>query len=138
MPIDSDQRHSPRVLFFDGVCGLCNRLVDHLLRADRNGVLRFAPLQGSTAKELLPADQITHMQTLIYQRHGKMLQRSDAALQALIDLGGWRRAYRALFLIPRFVRDAVYDLIARNRYRLFGKRDACRIPTAAERERFLP
>ena len=78
------------------------------------------------------------MESVVYLRDGVVIQRSDAALWILIDLGGWRALYRALFIVPRFVRDGVYAWIARNRYRWFGKREACRLPTSEERLRFLP
>ena len=126
-----------RIVFFDGVCGLCNRFVDRLLRVDPKGLLRFAPLQGSTAHERLPAGMADAMESIVYLRDGVVLQRSDAALRILVDLGGWRVLYRALFIVPRFLRDAVYAWIARNRYRWFGKRDACRLPTPEERARFM-
>lgn len=126
-----------RIVFFDGVCGLCNSFVDRLLRVDRKGRLRFAPLQGSTARERLPAGMADAMESVVYLRDGVVIQRSDAALWILIDLGGWRALYRALFIVPRFVRDGVYAWIARNRYRWFGKREACRLPTSEERLRFL-
>lgn len=126
------------IIFFDGVCGLCNRFIDRLLRIDKSARFRYAPLQGTTAQEMLPAGMANALQSVIYLRHGKMLQRSDAALRILIDLGGWRRIYGVLYLLPRGLRDVVYRWIASNRYRWFGKRDTCRMPTQAERDRFLP
>lgn len=127
-----------RIVFFDGVCGLCNRFVDRLLRLDRNAMLRFSPLQGDTARVRLPDGMGSSLDTVVYLRGDKLIQRSDAALWILIDLGGWCHVYRALFIVPRFVRDAVYAWVARNRYRWFGKRDTCRLPTPEERPRFLP
>lgn len=129
---------SERIVLFDGVCGLCNRFVDRLLNVDRKGELRFAPLQGSTAQERLPAGMADAMESVVYLRDNVVIQRSDAALWIVIDLGGWRAMYRALFIFPRPVRDGVYAWIARNRYRWFGKRDTCRLPTPEERPRFLP
>ncbi len=126
-----------RIVFFDGVCGLCNRFVDRLLRVDRKRVLRFAPLQGRTAQERLPAGMADALESVVYLRDGAVIQRSDAALWILIDLGGWRVMYRGFFIVPRFVRDAVYDWIARNRYRWFRKYETCRLPTPEERARFL-
>ncbi|MBK8499719.1 MAG: DUF393 domain-containing protein [Flavobacteriales bacterium] len=128
---------SERIVFFDGVCGLCNHFVDRLLRMDRARSLHFAPLQGSTAQERLPAGMADAMESVVYLRDGVVLQRSDAALQILIDLGGWRVLHRGWFIFPRTFRDFVYDWIARNRYRWFGKHETCRIPTPAERSRFL-
>jgi predicted DCC family thiol-disulfide oxidoreductase YuxK len=127
-----------RIIFFDGVCGLCNRFVDRLLRIDRRGVFRFAPLQGSTAHDRLPAGLADALSSVVYLREGIVLTRSTAALRILIDLGGWRTLNRAWFIFPRSVRDAVYDWIARNRYRWFGKRETCRVPTQTERASFLP
>ena len=126
-----------RIVFFDGVCGLCNRFVDRLLRVGRKRVLRFAPLQGRTAQERLPAGMADALESVVYLRDGAVIQRSDAALWILIDLGGWRVMYRGFFIVPRFVRDAVYDWIARNRYRWFHKYETCRLPTPEERARFL-
>ena len=119
-------------------CGLCNRFVDRLLRLDHNARFRFAPLQGSTARELLPSGMADALNTVVYLRDGIVLVRSEAALRILIDLGGWRAVYRVFFIVPRFLRDAVYDWISRHRYGWFGKHDACRIPTPEERDRFLP
>ena len=127
-----------RIIFFDGVCGLCNRFVDRLLAADARGAFRFAALQGTTAKQLLPDGMAAALESVVYLRDGVILQRSDAALRALIDLGGWRKGYSLLLIVPRFIRDAVYAWVARNRYKWFGKHDTCRLPTPEERERFLP
>ena len=127
-----------RIIFFDGVCGLCNRFVDHLLHADRSGRFMFAPLQGVTAKLKLPSGLADALNSVVYLREGSVLQRSDAALRILIDLGGWRRVHRIWFVFPRALRDAVYDWVARNRYKWFRKRAACRVPTPKERSRFMP
>lgn len=132
------QVSAERIIFFDGVCGLCNRFVDRLLRIDRRKQLRFAPLQGYTAMQRLPIGIADAMRSVIYLRDGEILQRSDAALLILIDLGGWRKVYGVFLIVPRFLRDGVYDWVARNRYRWFGKRDACRLPAPEERTRFLP
>ncbi len=127
-----------RIIFFDGVCGLCNRFVDGLLRADRKQQFRFAPLQGSTAQALLPPGMADALESVVYLRNGMVLQRSDAALRIMMDLGGWRVLYGSFFVVPRVVRNAVYNWIARHRYRWFGKHDTCRLPTLEERARFLP
>ncbi|MBK7946249.1 MAG: DUF393 domain-containing protein [Flavobacteriales bacterium] len=127
-----------RIIFFDGVCGLCNRFVDRLLAADTRGSFRFATLQGTTANQLLPDGMAAALESVVYIRDGVILQRSDAALRALIDLGGWRKGYGLLLIVPRFTRDAVYAWVASNRYKWFGKHDTCRLPTPEERERFLP
>jgi predicted DCC family thiol-disulfide oxidoreductase YuxK len=128
----------PAILYFDGLCGLCNRLVDWLVRRDRTGQLRFAPLQGTTAAARLPAGWAEDLATVVLERDGRLSGRSTAALEAVALLGGPWRAVSLLKAVPRPLRDAIYDGIARRRYAWFGRREACRVPSAAERHRFLP
>ena len=135
---------SRNLVLYDGVCGLCNRLVRFLLAIDRRNVLCFAPLQGPTAARLaerhaLPAE----LRSVVYVRnfglkHERTYLRSDAILRALGDVGGlW--ALCAIFrLVPRFLSDAVYDVVARHRYRWFGRYDECPLPSPQQRARFLP
>ena len=129
-----------RVLFFDGVCGLCNRVVDYLIRQDKERYLKFAPLQGRSAHQFLPPEFLNQPDyaTVVLWDEGKIFLRSEAALRALIYCGGiWTVLGRLGLFVPRFLRDGVYNLVARNRYQIFGKRDSCRIPTAQERSYFL-
>lgn len=127
------------IVFFDGVCGLCNRFVDALVRADRAGVLRFAPIQGETARALLPpsAADPAAWSVIYLDEHGLHTE-SDAALVIGRRLGGGWRLVGALRLVPRPIRDALYRTIAGNRYRWFGRRAVCRVPGEDERSRFLP
>lgn len=127
------------LIYYDGLCGLCDRFVQFVLRRDRAGRYRFAPLQGRTAQERVPAtlDPRT-AQTVIFEEGGRFRVRSDAALAILSGLGGAWRLMTLLRMIPRPVRDAVYDLVADNRNRWFGRRAACRVPQPHERDRFLP
>jgi predicted DCC family thiol-disulfide oxidoreductase YuxK len=126
-------------IYFDGYCGLCDRFVQFVLRRDRAGRYRFAPLQGSTAQERVPATLDPRAsQTVILEEAGRFRVRSDAALEILSGLGGAWRLAGLLRVIPRPVRDAVYDLVARNRNRWFGRLAECRIPQPSERDRFLP
>ena len=152
------------ILFFDGVCGLCNRFVDLMLRADRRGRYRYAPLQGETAQRLLgPRDQAGGLttgdretgnrpldssqvsdpqagdpQSFVFLEKDKRCEQSNAVLLALSGLGGTWRLISLLYVFPRPLRDFVYRIVARNRYRWFGRRDECRLPTPEERDRFLP
>jgi predicted DCC family thiol-disulfide oxidoreductase YuxK len=129
----------PPIVFFDGVCGLCNRFVERTLRADRRHVLRFAPLQGETASMLLPPlPDDAAAWTMVYLDERGAHLRSDAALAIWHRLGGWRRWLALARFVPRFLRDAIYRLVARHRYRWFGRRDVCRVPSADERPWFLP
>ncbi|MBV9658330.1 MAG: DUF393 domain-containing protein [Verrucomicrobia bacterium] len=132
------------VLFFDGVCGLCNRTVDFLIARDRAGRIRYAPLQGETFRavaetrpELRAIDSVIVMRQRRNRR--EFLVRSRAVLFALSQLGGgWEILRWLALLVPQPISDALYREIARVRYRIWGKRDVCRLPTAAERGLFLP
>ena len=127
------------IIYFDGYCGLCDRFVQFVLRRDRAGRYRFAPLQGSTARERVPSTLDPQAsQTVILEDAGRFRVRSDAALAILAGLGGAWRLAAWLRVIPRPWRDAVYDLVARNRNRWFGRRDECRVPEPAQHDRFLP
>jgi predicted DCC family thiol-disulfide oxidoreductase YuxK len=130
---------SKYIVFFDGVCNLCNRAVQFMLKRDRKKRFLFGSLQGKTGQEYLhkyhlPADQF-HSFMLI--EGNVVYTRSTAVLRMLKHLGrGWQLLYVFIY-IPQPIRDGVYTLIATNRYKLFGKKDNCRIPTAEEKERFL-
>lgn len=126
------------IVFFDGVCGLCNRAVDFLMVRDRARRLQFAPLQGATARTRLPASDIENLNSLVVVDGETILRKSDGILHAISVLGpGWHLIARVATMIPRPLRDLVYDFIARTRYSIFGKRDVCRLPTPGERARFL-
>jgi predicted DCC family thiol-disulfide oxidoreductase YuxK len=140
------------LVLYDGVCGLCNRTVRFLLRIDRRNVLAFAPLQGQTAARLAErhgfplagrGDDPAGLRTIVYVRkfglkHERAHLRSDAVLRILGDVGGPWVLFGALRLVPRLLRDPVYDWVARNRYRWFGKLDRCPLPPPDQRARFLP
>ena len=160
----SEAEHRQPILFFDGVCGLCNRFVDFMLRTDSQHLFRYAPLQGETARRLLEMDDQAggheagdprtdapepgNPQTgdlpsggphsFVFLEKDRQYEQSNAVLHALIRLGGAWRLIAVLYIFPRPVRDLVYRVVARNRYRWFGRRDACRMPTPEERGRFLP
>ena len=127
------------IIFFDGVCGMCNTFVSLVLRADRRQTFLFAPLQGTTARDLLPPlSQDAREWSLIYVDEAGVHDQSDASLEIYRRLGGLWHLLGLARILPARLRNPVYRIIARNRYRWFGKKDACRIPTAAERARFLP
>lgn len=127
------------LVYFDGLCGLCDRFVRFVVARDRRGRYRFAPLQGTTARSRLPSHLNPEAsQTVILEDAGRFRVRSDAALRVVAGLGGAWRAAALLLVIPRPLRDAVYDWIARHRFRWFGRRQECRVPGPDERERFLP
>jgi len=127
-----------QILFFDGVCGLCNRVVDFLMRISAEHSLKFAPLQGATAKEILPKKYVENLDTLVYFRDGKLWTKADAVARILQDIGGIWALAAVLRFLPAFVTNFGYDLVATNRYKIFGKKASCRMPTPEERARFLP
>jgi predicted DCC family thiol-disulfide oxidoreductase YuxK len=127
-----------RILFFDGYCILCNALVDFLISRDPNGTLKFASLQGETAKSKLPLPVAqAEFQTVVYFRDGAVFERSAAIIQALDDLGGGWSFARVLFLVPLDFRDFAYDWIAARRYSFFVKRGQCRVPSKEDSSRLL-
>ena len=133
------------IILYDGVCGLCNRLVQFLLKHDRAGRLRFASLQSDFAAQVLgrhgidPKDLDTvHVIVNHDQPDERVLQRSDAILRAGRELGGfWGASSSIARVVPRPLRDVVYKLVATNRYRMFGKFDTCMLPDPSQRSRFL-
>ena len=126
------------IVFFDGVCGLCNSSVDFVLRHDRDGRLRFAALQGATAEQLLPPPDRQSLGSLVLWDEGHLYRRSTAVVRILWKLGSfWKVPASLLWLVPAPLRNLGYRVVAALRYRLFGKKSACRMPTPAERSRFL-
>lgn len=133
-----DAAAAPPTLFFDGVCNLCDGAVRFVLTEDVDARFRFAPLQGESAAALaLP--EVADLSTMVLREGDRTYTRSDAVLHVALGLGGiWHALARLALWLPRPLRDGVYGFVARRRYALFGKKDACRIPTPAERARFLP
>ena len=130
------------LIFFDGVCELCNSSVNFILDRDKKNLFLLASLQSEEAKEILlknnyPIDKIEGLSHIIYLRKGKVEIKSKAVLLILWDLAGWYRIFSIGFIIPTFLRDWIYDVIAKNRYRWFGKKETCRMPTPSEKEKFL-
>lgn len=126
------------IVFFDGVCGFCNHSVNFLMARDADRQLRFAPLQGQTAEQRLPADLRQNLDSLVFVSNGRTYLRSAAVVRILKTLGGkWALAGTALWLVPLPVRDLGYRVIARIRYRLFGRRESCRLPKPEERDLIL-
>ncbi|MCA9062525.1 MAG: DUF393 domain-containing protein [Planctomycetaceae bacterium] len=142
IPASTDSVSNPervRIVYFDGVCGFCNHTVNFLLQRDRRCQLMFAPLQGTTAAERLPGELTATLDTLVMQIDDRTYVRSAAVVRMLWTLGGiWAVCGTLLWLIPLPLRNLGYRMVARIRYRLFGKHEACRLPTPMERARFLP
>lgn len=127
------------LLLFDGVCNLCNTTVNFVIDRDPAGYFRFAALQSEAAAPHLARYGLDAavLDSVVLIEDGRVYRKSTAALRVARRLRGAWPLLRLLLAVPRPLRDAVYDLVAANRYRWFGRRDACRIPTPALRARFL-
>ena len=126
------------LILFDGVCNLCNSSVQFLIKRDPAGKFRFASLQSARGQaELkrfnLPPDRLY---SIVVIEGDKCYDRSNAALKIATALGGIWSLFNILYIFPRFLRDPVYDLISKNRYRLFGRQNECMIPTPELKARF--
>jgi predicted DCC family thiol-disulfide oxidoreductase YuxK len=126
------------IVLFDGICNLCNGAVQFIIRRDPTGKFQFASLQSPVAQQLLKEANVPHaLETIILIRNSLVFERSDAALEIARGLSGaWPLLY-GFKIVPRFLRDSVYDWIAKNRYRFFGKRNECMIPTPEWKSRFI-
>lgn len=129
---------SKPLIFFDGICHLCNGFVDKVLQADHKQIFLFAPLQGETAAKLLSPQEREDLESVILVEGGRKYKSSAAVLRILVELGGVYRLFALAYLIPAFIRDPFYLWVAKNRYAWFGKRDFCRLPEPQEKDRLLP
>ncbi len=128
----------PLVLAFDGDCLMCNRSVRFLAERDRRKRLRFVPLQSPLGREMEQQAGSAALSTILVKDGQEVLIRSEGAFKALEALGGgWAAVARLARLVPRPLRDAAYDFIARRRIAWFGKADACALPSEAVRERLI-
>lgn len=132
------------LVLYDGVCGLCDRTVQFILRNDRRDRFRFATLQGATGAEAArkhgfdPAELSSFILILDHEQPSeRSMRKGKAALRVLWELGGFWKLIGWLAILPKWLVDPGYSLIAKNRYRVFGKLDACRIPSPAERAKFV-
>ncbi len=149
---DNSMEHNPTkervtpnpVLLYDGVCGFCNSTVQTILKLDKKGTMRFAALQSEFAKSILQRhpglqgiDSIVLVEPAYGDNEERVFVRSAAALRVAAYLGGPWKLLRGASIVPAPIRDFCYDLIARYRYRIFGKYDSCMLPSADTRARFL-
>jgi predicted DCC family thiol-disulfide oxidoreductase YuxK len=127
------------IVLFDDVCNLCNRSVNTMLRFDRSGHLRFAPLQSPLGQRILREHDLPPegVNSFLLLENGLLWNRSSAALRIARRMSGLWPVLFLFMIVPRPLRDAVYDFIAANRYRWFGQRDACALPNPQLRQRLL-
>tara|TARA_B100001765_G_scaffold54186_1_gene32010 strand:+ start:117 stop:515 length:399 start_codon:yes stop_codon:yes gene_type:complete len=128
-----------KIILFDGVCNLCNGAINFIIKHDPKGIFKFASLQGETGKQLLAQHTIDPQETdsIVLIDNDQVSVKSSAALRIAKNLN---QGYPLLFgfmIIPTFIRNGVYDFIAANRYKWFGKKESCMLPTPELRSRFL-
>ena len=130
-----------QLILFDGVCNLCNSSINYVIKHDKNDVFRFAPLQGKIGKEIIKYFEVDTSKTdsiLLYSSDNKSLKvKSTAALAIASKLGFPRNLLVVFYIIPSFIRNWVYNYVAKNRYKWYGKKDACMIPTPELKAKFL-
>ncbi len=127
------------IILFDGVCNLCNGLVRFIIKRDKIGRFKFASLQSDFGRQWLQQIGKTNNEfdSVVLVKEKKYYLKSTGVLKILKDLGGVWKVFYIFMIVPRPIRDFVYDMIAKSRYRIFGKRDTCMIPTPDLKERFL-
>ena len=126
-----------KIIFFDGVCNLCNRLVIFIIKRDRNRIFKFASLQSAKAEEMGIIKKDKTLNTIIFLNENKLYQKSSAVLHICKLLPfPWPLLF-GFIIVPRFIRDSVYNFVADNRYKWFGKRDQCMVPSKIIEDRFL-
>ena len=128
------------ILLFDGHCNLCNAWVQYVVKRDSSSTIRFVSLQSGAGRRLLEEHKIdeNYIESLVLFEEERFSVSSNAALRTLSYLDGWQKHLVFLAVVPRSLRDLVYSFIARNRYKWFGRREQCMVPTAELSKRFLP
>lgn len=125
------------IIFFDGYCGLCNGFINFIMKIDKRHVFCFSPLQSEYARQHLPPEWVSDLKTVIVQIGGEQFRKS-AAVIAIFDLIGPPWSWLSVAgIMPEGWLNVTYDLVAQNRYQIFGKKDSCRLPTTEEKKRFI-
>ena len=138
--MESDNNISSNaIILFDGVCNLCNGAVQYFIKRDKKKILKYASLQSESGQALLKKYDLplTQFNSFVFIYDGKVYLRSSAALRAAKLLSGPVSWLYGFIIVPRFIRDGVYNMIAKNRYKWFGKQESCMIPTPELKSRFL-
>ncbi len=127
------------IVLFDGVCNLCNGFVNFIIKQDKKARIKFVTLQSDIAKDILKVHQINHFElnSVIVLIDDKIYTKSSAALMILNELGGVWKIFFAFYIIPKFIRDFFYNIVAKYRYILFGKKEICIIPSQELVDRFI-
>jgi predicted DCC family thiol-disulfide oxidoreductase YuxK len=126
------------IILFDGICNLCNNFVPFLIKYDKNNIFRFAAMQTKTGENIIQEYRVLNdRKSVILIKEGIVLYKSDAIIEIAKQITGWPSILKYGYLFPKFLRDGIYDLIAKNRYYLFGKKESCSIPSEKDSKRFI-
>jgi len=127
------------ILLFDGVCNLCNSFVQFIIKRDPEGKFKFASLQSASGQALLKQFGLprTDFESFVYIKGNECFQQSSAGLRVLKELGGIWKLFYGFIIVPEFIRNFMYNELAKRRYKLFGKKDTCMLPTPGIKSRFL-
>ncbi|MDB5227196.1 MAG: thiol-disulfide oxidoreductase [Bacteroidota bacterium] len=127
-----------KIVLFDGVCNFCSSSVQFIIKHDKSNSLKFASLQSPTGQQLLARYHIPkEVDSVIFIDEGRAFTKSDAAFRVAKYFSGIWKASRVFLIVPASVRNFFYDIIAKNRYKWFGKKDSCMIPSPEIRDRFI-
>ena len=126
------------IILFDGVCNLCSNSVSLLIKYDKNNIFRFAAMQTKAGENIIQEYRILNdRKSIILIKQGTVFYKSEAIIEIAKQITGWPSILKYGFLFPKFLRDGMYDLIAKNRYFLFGKKDTCSTPSEKDIKRFI-
>ena len=126
------------IILFDGVCNLCNNFVPFLIKYDKNNIFHFAAMQTKAGENIMQEYGVLNdRKSIILIKQGVVLYKSEAIIEIAKQISGWPSIFKYGFFCPKFLRDGIYDLIAKNRYYLFGKRETCSIPSEKDSKRFI-
>lgn len=131
--------NSSTIILFDGICNLCNGSVQYVIKHDPGGIFKFAAFQSNTGQRILQQQNLPEnpFNSFLLIEQGQVFTKSTAALRVAKKLNGPTKLLYAFIILPAFIRNFVYDLIAKNRYRWFGKKETCMVPAPELLDRFL-
>jgi predicted DCC family thiol-disulfide oxidoreductase YuxK len=134
-----DRMDKKAIILFDGICNLCNGAVQTVIKHDPDGKFQFASLQSNEGQKLLQQYQLpaNNFNSFVLIQNGNVYTKSTGALRVAKQINGWWKLLYVFIVLPKFIRDPVYNWIANNRYKWFGKHDECMIPTPELKARFL-
>ena len=126
------------IILFDGVCNLCNNVISFLIKYDKNNDFKFAAIQTNAGKNIIHQNNVLNEgKSVILIKEGTVFYKSDAIIEIAKQIKGWPRIFKYGAFFPKFLRDGIYNLIAKNMYSLFGRKETCRLPSEKDREKFI-